>query len=320
VIPELLYRREYEAAELARKHPPHWFDGNKIAIHEMLEAALPAPAGAVAVTRWQPGPRAERLPVAKPDVEIRADYFTYDPDPSSWHVNFADSHLFGAYASGLLAQDELQVVEHPILASVREALLDERLTTLTVEKGRPTPVLVRGAERRCELDLAPNADDGRPHGLYGNVFSRTESPAVLRAARPIDPPTTSHVLAMEAPKHGRDHYTLATLRNVIETAVTGFVAARLETPGGEPTIHTGYWGCGVYGGNRTLMTQLQVVAARIAGIPRVVFHAGQAPEVARAALAALAGFDSWTAVEGTEAKLLAQLEAQGLTWGSSDGN
>src|SRR4029079_18901111 len=123
-------------------------------------------------------------------------------------------------------------------------------------------------------------------------------------------------LAMEAPKHGRDRYTLATLRNVIETAVTGFVAARLETPGGEPTIHTGYWGCGVYGGNRTLMTQLQVVAARIAGIPRVVFHAGQAPEVARAALAALAGFDSWTAVEGTEAKLLAQLEAQGLRWGS----
>jgi len=42
--PELLYRREYDASELARKHPPHWFDRNKIAIHEMLEAALPAPA------------------------------------------------------------------------------------------------------------------------------------------------------------------------------------------------------------------------------------------------------------------------------------
>jgi hypothetical protein len=316
VIPELLFRREYDAADLARKHPPHWFDRNKIAIHEAL--ALPAPAGAVAVTRWQPGPRDERLPAAWPEVEIRADYFTYDSDPSSWHVNFADSHLFGGYASGLMAQDELQVVEHPILASVREALLDENLAAFTVEKGRPTPVLVRGAERRCAIDLAPNAE--RPQGLYGNVFSRTETAAVLRAVRPIDPPTTSHILAMEAPKHGGDRYTLATLRNVIETAVTGFAAARIETPGGEATIHTGFWGCGVYGGNRTLMTQLQVAAARIAGIKRVVFHAGRAPEVAAAALAMLAGFDSWAAAEGTEAKLLAQIEAQGLRWGSSDGN
>jgi len=317
--PELLSRREYDAAELSRLHPPHWFNRNKIAIHEAL-AAEPAPRGTVAVTRWQSGPRAERLPAARPEVEIRADYFTYDPDSVAWHVNFADSHLFGSYGSALLAQDELQVVEHPILASVREALLDEGLPALTVEKGRPTPVLVRGAERRCALDLAPNAADGRPQGLYGNIFSRTESAVVLRAVRPIVPPTTSHILAMEAPKHGGDRYTLATLRVVLETAVTGFVAARLETPGGGPTIHTGYWGCGVYGGNRTLMTQLQVVAARIAGIPRVVYHAGQAPEVAAAALATLAGFDSWVAAEPTEAKLLAQLEAQDLRWGFSDGN
>jgi len=318
--PELLCRREYDAAELARLHRPHWFDRNKIAIHQMLEAALPAPAGTVAVTRWQSGPRAERLPAAWPEVEIRADYFTYDPDPAAWHVNFADSHLFGSYGSALLAQDELQVVEHPILASVREALLDEGLPALTVEKGRPTPVLVRGAERRCELDLAPNPADGRPQGLYGNVFSRTEPAAVLRSVRPIDPPTTSHILAMEAPKHGGDRYTLATLRVVLETAVTGFVAARLETPGGEPTIHTGYWGCGVYGGNRTLMTQLQVVAARIAGIPRVVFHAGQAPEVAKTALTNLDRFGSWVVETGSEARLLAELEAQGLEWGASDGN
>jgi len=316
--PELLYRRDFDASELWRRHPPHWFDRNKVAIHERLEAALPPPAGAVAVTRWQPGVRAERLPAAPPEVEIRGDYFTYDPDPFAWHVNFADSHLFGSYASGLLAQDELQVVEHPILASVREALLEEHLAALTVEKGRPTPVLVRGAERRCEIDVAPNA--ARPQGMYGNVFSRTDSAEVLRAVRPIDPPTTSHILAMEAPKHGGDRYTLATLRMVIETAVTAFAAARLETPGGDPTIHTGFWGCGVYGGNRTLMTQLQVVAARIAGVRRVVFHAGQAPELAAAALEALTGFDPWVREEGTEAKLLAALEAQGLAWGASDGN
>jgi hypothetical protein len=124
---------------------------------------------------------------------------------------------------------------------------------------------------------------------------------VLRALRPLDPPTTSHVLAMEAPKYGRGRYTRATLLDVIDTASTGFAAAALETAPEGATIHTGYWGCGVYGGNRTIMTQLQVAAARIAGIPRVVFHAGDAPGVAEAALAALASLPSWKAPDGTEA-------------------
>jgi hypothetical protein len=79
--PELLHRREYDAAELARLHPPHWFDRNKIAIHEMLEAVLPPPTGTVAVTRWQSGPRAERLPAARPQVEIRATTSPTIPTP-----------------------------------------------------------------------------------------------------------------------------------------------------------------------------------------------------------------------------------------------
>ena len=56
MIPDLLYRREYDASELTRRHPPHWFDRNKVAIHERLEAALPPPAGPIVVTifvrRW----------------------------------------------------------------------------------------------------------------------------------------------------------------------------------------------------------------------------------------------------------------------------
>jgi hypothetical protein len=39
-----------------------------------------------------------------------------------WHVNFADPQLFVAYGSQLLAQDELQAAEHPLLGSIREAL------------------------------------------------------------------------------------------------------------------------------------------------------------------------------------------------------
>ncbi len=41
-------------------------------------------------------------------------------------------------------------------------------------------------------------------------------------------------------------------------------------------IHTGFWGCGAFGGNRVLMTTLQILAAEMAGLERVVFHTGDA--------------------------------------------
>jgi len=37
-------------------------------------------------------------------------------------------------------------------------------------------------------------------------------------------------------------------------------------------VHTGYWGCGAFGGNRELMAMLQMLAAEIAGLTRRVFH------------------------------------------------
>jgi hypothetical protein len=44
---------------------------------------------------------------------------------------------------------------------------------------------------------------------------------------------------------------------VLATAFTGFSAARLESARLNPSpvvaIHTGFWGCGAFGGNRVLM-------------------------------------------------------------------
>jgi len=37
-------------------------------------------------------------------------------------------------------------------------------------------------------------------------------------------------------------------------------------------VHTGYWGCGAFGGNRELIAMLQMLAAEIAGLTRLVFH------------------------------------------------
>ena len=87
----------------------------------------------------------------------------------------------------------------------------------------------------------------------------------------LDPPTNSNILAIEAPTGYRGRYTAAQLRFVLRTAIAGYAAAMAESRG-EVVIHTGFWGCDAYGGNRELMAALQIVAARAVGISRLVFH------------------------------------------------
>src|SRR5262249_17357234 len=146
--------------------------------------------------------------------------------------------------------------------------------------GQPTPVLVRGVERRCRIATNPDAEQGRPRGLYGNNFAEAPAEAVARATTPIDPPTYTNTLAMEAPDGGWGAYRRQEIEYILSTAYTGFSAARIESAQvREPprvVIHTGFWGCGAYGGNRVLMALLQLLAARLAGIDRFVFHTGDA--------------------------------------------
>ena len=88
----------------------------------------------------------------------------------------------------MLAQDELQVAEHPALGSLRLAMDDSDvpyMAPLTTEDGRRTPVLIRGVERRCRIAIEPDAAAGRPGGLYGNRFAQADADTVTRAVRPI---------------------------------------------------------------------------------------------------------------------------------------
>jgi hypothetical protein len=43
-------------------------------------------------------------------------------------------------------------------------------------------------------------------------------------------------------------------------------------PGVPVEVRTGFWGCGAFGGNRHAMTLLQLLAARLSGIDRLVFY------------------------------------------------
>src|SRR5688572_6158916 len=282
---EPITRQAFDAAALMREHPPKFRHRNKQAVFEMSHGAGTRPPGGLVVfTRWG----AMKLPwelaaTAGLAIEARADVYDYQPTDMAtggleWHVNFADPHLFVAYGSGLFAQDEMQVLEHPVLGALKEALDDSGQIVLTVEKGRATPVLVRGAQRRVAVATDANAAEGRPGGLYGNRSAAAPVEAVRRAARVIDPTTVSNLIAMAAPVGGAGRYTREEIEHVLTTAYTGYAAAVLETrqacgEEGRTVVHTGFWGCGAFGGNRTLMSMLQIVAARLAGLDGLVFHA-----------------------------------------------
>jgi hypothetical protein len=262
---------------------------------------------------------------------MREGGFGYEAAPATaveWYMNFADPWLFIAYAGALLAQDEMQVLEHPSLGSLLEALrvqTDTRYRPVTVEDGRGTPVLVRGVERRCAFATDPAPAEGRPLGLYGNRFARANEDAIRRAVTVLSPPTITNVLAMSAPPGGTGAYDEEEIRGILVTATTGFRAALLDAKqvrgDAAVVVHTGHWGTGAFGGNKVLMATLQMLAARLAGIDELVFHTFD--EV---------GTEAWVEADDLARELfpagaipevvdvVRRLHAMGFAWGVSDGN
>jgi hypothetical protein len=224
-------------------------------------------SGLVELTRWAALALPERVELVATDIAPVADVYDYGSDDGVWHVNFADPELFVAFASSLLAQDELQCAEHPALCSLRLALREEGQPARTEDEGAATPVLVTGVERRVELDC---------NVLYGNRFAAA-SPSIVRAhMRVLTPPTRSNIIAIAAPTGGPGPYWRRQIDHIVVTAYTGFVAAAYESrrlwPDAPFEIRTGFWGCGAFGGNRTLMTMLQLLAARMARVDRLRFY------------------------------------------------
>lgn len=325
VQPKPLYRDVFDAQQTMLKYWPVMHHVNKQAVLQIAcPPELPA-RGEIAVSRWpEMGLPTERNNTRTVTVEVRADYFTYDTPAAGdveWHLNFADPNLFFAYGTALFAQDEIQVAEHPALGSILEMLNAKRIPCSPVEHDRPRPVLIAGVERRCRIKLDINASEGRPNGLYGNHFSRASVQAVERATQRLNPPTISNILALAAPPPHHGAYTAAQIELILATAYSGFRAAVLESrqlaPKSKVVLHTGYWGCGAFGGNRELMALLQLEAARLAGVDRFVFHAGDAAGVAQfqGAQAKHAGMK-----ESNTTAVVDALAAAGYRWGASDGN
>lgn len=126
------------------------------------------------------------------------------------------------------------------------------MAPLTRLANQATPILIRNTERRCEVSLAPDANAGRPRGLYGNLFSSVRPEALPSAIKVLDPPQKVNIIAMAALQGGRRFYTMQQVMDTYQTAYTSFRAAVAESEGKTVVIHTGNWGTGMFieiGGN-----------------------------------------------------------------------
>lgn len=318
--PELLHHQLFDSGRLWRDFPPRLGHRNKQLVFNLAYPDESLPAGQISVTHWKGFFAGDNDGTTA--CHVLPNFYDYEPvvaDAIEWHVNFADSDLFGFYSGSLFAQDELQVCEHPVLASVREALASNALA-FTVRNGQGIPVLIRGVERRCRFDLTERPDLGLPYGLYGNAFSTATKTALEDLTHILNPPGQSNIIAMAAPRYGEGQYSRNEIEYVLNTAYTGFRGAVLESrKAGAPTsIHTGWWGCGAFGGNRTMMAMLQYVAATRAEVETFVFHSGNNELASEAADALEDARQLVSEITDTDT-LLSTIEDLKLEWGISNG-
>jgi Poly (ADP-ribose) glycohydrolase (PARG) len=327
----LICRHTFDTQALIATHPAKIRNANKKIVYAIACQPNSVHSGQLIFSRWRSINLAEFVPPLNSHLglEEQKHYFEYILTNQSsnlveWYLNFAHSDLFCAYGERLFAQDEMQVAEHPALASLREALLANKIEPLTVQSGEPTPILIRGVERRCSIATNPDPAQERPLGLYGNNFAKATPAAIALATKPLNPPTITNIIAIEAPSGGYDFYDYDTIQFILITAVTGFSAAKIESQlqisSPIVSIHTGFWGCGAYGGNRVLMALLQLLAARLARVDKLIFHTTDEPG-SQALATAQTILDRDLAIADLNlTQILDKIYAMSFKWGFSDGN
>ena len=133
--PEPIEARRYRAYALMGRYAPRPQNPNKRVVFGISCPPGARYGGVVTYLRWAEMPIPERVrPAAAADLALmREGFYDYVPLPGAgsstgaaqvveWHVHFADPTLFGLYGTAVFVQDEWQVVEHPALAALKEAL------------------------------------------------------------------------------------------------------------------------------------------------------------------------------------------------------
>lgn len=250
-------------------------------------------------------------------AKLRLDLGHYDypqagPGQRVFHVNFSDPVLFRYWWTGLLAQDEVQVVEHPQLAVWQRILSRQDRDLIHLDTDQQEVALILGVPRLGVLETrsiygadfwdAPNdiLEISSTPGFQG----RTD--LIAMAARPVRPEMQGRA------------YRRQDIEYHLKTVLTAFLAARRESVGRELIIHTGNWGCGAFGNNPVMMAMLQIFAASATGVDELVYKTDlQLSDAAKARILVDEFFASDRAK--TTAAFLDYVERLGFTYGVGNG-
>ncbi|CAB9513440.1 Poly (ADP-ribose) glycohydrolase (PARG) [Seminavis robusta] len=325
--------RLWPLAHLQTRYPPKWGHPNKEVIAQVSWSSSATPKPEVVTTsssleewirasRWsRPSALPKRVKRAK--VYVESSNFSYDTSGTKrdhrtthWHLNFAGDRLFRAGEGTTFEEEELQVLEHPCLASLAIAIQDARvhrvegLSTLTHEpEVGPTPILIKGAQRTCHINtrrLDPEFLDG------------AAPEEVREATEALQIPVTINIAALPAIPRGEGRYTVSQIRRLFIYAYTGFRAVVLESGGRKPVLHTGFWGCDdLQGGNKGLTSAIQILAAGTAGIKYIHFKPGDNSAFDRSAM--WHGINVANALHGqTFDSVVKLLVSSGYSWSDQD--
>eukprot|EP01006_Ploeotia_vitrea_P025042 TRINITY_DN57848_c0_g2_i1.p1 TRINITY_DN57848_c0_g2~~TRINITY_DN57848_c0_g2_i1.p1 ORF type:complete len:355 (+),score=37.75 TRINITY_DN57848_c0_g2_i1:42-1106(+) len=329
-----LFKHTFNTAQLLATFPLRFSNRNKRLVLSLLPALDCVAHPTVHFSRWLSSdvPVPEKFPSGFSEFQDRISsqpgFFDYKPTQPElqthhdWWPNFADSDLFGFWDSPLLAQDELQVLEHPILSCIKRALSSQShtsehargFTTGYLRGGQSSPVLVMNVPRQCEINTVAG-------NLYGNNWSHASDHTVRQFTKVFQKEAVhdTHLYCIVAPSNGFWNYSQSTIDNTFLTAYTAFAAAKKQSDkaGKKVVIHAGYWGCGAFGGNPVVMSGLQLLAAHLVGVDKFVMHeAREGPLPFKQGIKLCAEL---VQDEASVSEVLRKLQARHYKWGISTG-
>lgn len=262
---------------LVPSHASHQITNpNKLYVYHQLTQGRAISSDPITAQKFALDPAAlENLPLfghPEPNVSLVNGPFRYDSstaDTIYWTANFADSNLFGFCEGPLLAQDELQVLEHPALAHLKHALPSDQRTLNPYEVA-----LFQNVPRLGALDTSTPLPNGQT--LYGNYFANANQAEILSRLTRFSNPTKSNIFAIAAPHISSalngQLYTRRNLELLFFTFHNALKRIKETCPGKKVVIDMGNWGMGAFGNGGKAVYLALLAAAHFTQADTIRMH------------------------------------------------